>query len=81
MRCQMPRFGIPAAHGQASRHHRRGGRVLWALNLSDSHSANLVCTDGDGTVISTGQIAFSDFPLPENKFYVTNNTIILPSEY
>ena len=38
-------------------------------------------SDGNGGTIATETIAFTDFPLPELKLYVTNNTILLPSEY
>lgn len=54
---------------------------LWTLTVNDDLSADIACTDGNGTVISTERIACTDFPLPEVKFYVTNNTILLPSEY
>lgn len=67
------------ACAQIERRHAEQEFQLWTLTVSDSHLANLICTDGDGTVISTERIGFNDFPLPE--FYVTNNTILLPSEY
>lgn len=54
---------------------------LWKLCVNDDLSADLTCTDGNGTVISTERIDYTDFPLPEIKFYVTDNTILLPSEY
>lgn len=54
---------------------------LWTLTVNEDLSADLVCTDGNGTVISTERIACTDFPLPEVKLYVANNTILLPSEY
>lgn len=54
---------------------------LWTLTVKDDLSADLVCTDGNGAVVLTEQIAYTDFPLPEIKFYVTNRTILLPSEY
>jgi hypothetical protein len=54
---------------------------LWTLTVNDDLSADIACTDGNGTVISTERIACTDFPLPEVKFYVTNNTILLPGEY
>lgn len=54
---------------------------LWTLTVNDDLSAVLVCTDGNGTTISSDRISFTDFPLPEIKLYVTNATILLPSEY
>lgn len=53
---------------------------LWTLTVSDDYSADLVCTDGNGTVVSAERIECTDFPLFEIKFYVTDNTILLPSE-
>lgn len=54
---------------------------LWHLKVKDDLSADLICTDGNGTTISEERVGYTDFPLPEIKFYVTNNTILLPSEY
>ena len=54
---------------------------LWTLTVNADLSADLVCTDGNGTVISTGHLGYTDFPLPEIRFYVTDRTILLPSEY
>lgn len=54
---------------------------VWALTVHDDQSAHLVCTDGNGNVVSTERIAFTDFPLREITLYVTDNTILLPSEY
>lgn len=54
---------------------------LWTLTVKPDLSAELTCTDGNGTVIAQETISYTDFPLLEMKFYVTNNTILLPSEY
>lgn len=54
---------------------------LWKLTVNDDLSADLTCTDGNGTIISQERIGYTDFPLPEIKLYVTNRTILLPSEY
>lgn len=54
---------------------------VWTLTVKDDLSAELVCTDGNGNTITEERIGYTDFPLPEIKFYVTNNTILLPSEY
>lgn len=53
---------------------------LWKLTVSDRKGV-LTCDDGDGKVVYTKQIPFTDFPLPEIKFYFTDNVILLPSEY
>jgi hypothetical protein len=54
---------------------------LWKLTVKSDHTASLVCEDGNGHVVYTKAIAFTDFPLEEIAFYFTNNTILLPSEY
>jgi hypothetical protein len=41
----------------------------------------LRCEDGDGHVVFTKNIPFTDFPMPEIKFYLVDGTILLPSEY
>lgn len=43
--------------------------------------AILVCDDGNGKVLYTQTIGFTDFPLDEIKFYVADRVILLPSEY
>lgn len=53
---------------------------VWKLTVSDSEGL-LTCDDGDGKVVYTKQIPFTDFPLPEIKFYFTDNVILLTSEY
>lgn len=69
------------ACAQLEPHIRAQEFQLWQLTVNDDISADLVCTDGNGTVVSTEHIASTDFPLPTIKLYVTNNTILLPSEY
>lgn len=54
---------------------------LWTLHVNDDLSAELTCTDGNSAEIHRERIDYTDFPLPEIKFYVTNRTILLPSEY
>jgi hypothetical protein len=54
---------------------------LWTLTVKADLTADLVCTDGNGNTVSTEAIGYTDFPLPELKLYITNNTILLPSEY
>jgi len=51
-----------------------------AVNL-DQHTGVLTCDDGNGNIVCTKQIPFTDFPLPEVQLYFTNNIILLPSEY
>jgi hypothetical protein len=54
---------------------------LWTLTVSADRTADLTCDDGNGVPVYSKSIAFTDFPLAEIKFYVTDNTILLPSEY
>jgi hypothetical protein len=49
--------------------------------VHDDRSATLTCDDGNGTIIYTQHIPFTDFPLKEITFYFTDNVILLPSEY
>ena len=69
------------ACAQLERRHAEQEFQLWKLTVNDDLSGDLTCTDGDGTTIAEERISYTDFPLPEIKFYVANNTILLPSEY
>lgn len=53
---------------------------VWKLTVSD-HRGLLTCDDGNGIVVYAKPIPFTDFPLPEIKFYFTDDVILLPSEY
>ncbi len=54
---------------------------LWTLTVKADRTATLVCEDGNGHAVYTKAIEFTDFPLDEIKFYFTDNTLLLPSEY
>ena len=54
---------------------------FWTLTVRPNHTATLICDDGNGQVVHTQELEFTDFPLDEIKFYFTNNVILLPSEY
>lgn len=60
---------------------------VWKLTLNANGGATLAADDGDGHVLQTKRIEFTDFPLQEIKLYVCaggpgNTTVImLPSEY
>lgn len=69
------------ACAQLEPHIRAQEFQLWKLSVNDDLSADLTCTDGNGTTISEERISYTDFPLPEIKFYVANRTILLASEY
>lgn len=40
----------------------------------------LTCDDGNGHIVYTKEIEYTDFPLDEITFYYANNVIYLPSE-
>ncbi len=55
---------------------------LWKLAVNlDQHTGVLTCDDGNGNIVGTKRIPFTDFPLQEISLYFCNNTILLPSEY
>ena len=55
---------------------------FWTLSVDlEKHKAVLTCDDGNGNVVFTKRIEYTDFPLPEIKLYCTDGTILLPSEY
>ena len=60
---------------------RGEGFQLWTLKVKEDRTAILTCDDGNGNIVYTQQLEFTDFPIPEIKFYFTDNTILLPSEY
>jgi hypothetical protein len=53
----------------------------WKLAVKPDRTATLSCEDGDGKIIFTKAIAFTDFPLPEIALWLANDTIYLPSEH
>jgi hypothetical protein len=53
---------------------------LWTLKVTGS-TAVLTCDDGNGNIVFSKKIEYTDFPLDEIKFYFCNNVIHLPSEY
>jgi hypothetical protein len=52
---------------------------LWKLRVHSDHTATLTC--GNGNVVFTKAIEYTDFPLEEITLYFTDNIILLPSEY
>jgi hypothetical protein len=54
---------------------------VWKLTVKADKTATLTCDDGNGNIVFTKAIRFTDFPLEEITFYYTNKTILLPSEY
>ena len=54
---------------------------LWKLAINADRTAVLTCNDGNGAIVFSKTIEFTDFPLSEIEFYFANNVIHLPSEY
>lgn len=54
---------------------------FWKLTVHQDRTATLTCEDGNGRIVFTKEIIFTDFPLAEITLYFTNNTIYLPSEH
>src|SRR5580698_7413049 len=54
---------------------------IWKLAVNADCSGVLTCDDGNGRVVFSKAIPYSDFPPEGIKLYFTNNTILLPSEY
>jgi hypothetical protein len=55
--------------------------VVWKLTVNASRTALAVADDGNGKEILRQEIAFTDFPLDEITLYLTDNTLLLPTEY
>lgn len=57
------------------------GFQVWRLAVAADNTAILTCDDGNDRVVFTKKLSFTDFPLDEIRFYLVDNTILLPSEY
>jgi len=54
---------------------------VWKLTVRSDRTATLTCDDGNGNVVFTKQIEYTDFPLDEITLWFANNVIYLPSEH
>jgi hypothetical protein len=54
---------------------------VWKLTVRPDRTATLTCDDGNGRIVYTKEIEFTDFPLDEITLWFANNTIYLPSEH
>ena len=55
---------------------------VWVLKVDlEKRKGVLSCDDGNGSVVFSKKIEYTDFPLPEIRFYCTDSVILLPSEY
>lgn len=55
--------------------------VVWKLTVQPDHTAIAIADDGNGNELTRQEIEFTDFPLEEISLYLTNSTLLLPSEY
>jgi hypothetical protein len=54
---------------------------VWKLTVRPDRTATLTCDDGNGRIVYTKEIEFTDFPLEAITLWFANNTIYLPSEH
>ncbi len=54
---------------------------VWKLTVRSDQTATLTCEDGNGNVVHTQQLEFTDFPADEVTLWFENNVIYLPSEH
>jgi hypothetical protein len=54
---------------------------VWKLAVRPDHTATLSCGDGNGHIVFSKEIPFTDFPLDEVTLWFANDTIYLPSEH
>lgn len=54
---------------------------VWVLQRNEDDTWTLSCHDGNGRFVAVQQLEFSDFPLSCIEVWLTNNTLLLPSEY
>jgi hypothetical protein len=53
---------------------------LWRLEVAVTEGT-LSCEDGNGNSVFSKHIPFTDFPAPGIRLYLSDGTIMLPSEY
>ena len=54
---------------------------FWDLKVFDDNSATLTCLRDENDPAVTQQIKFTNFPLKNIRFYLSDNVLMLPSEY
>ena len=55
--------------------------VVWKLAVKPDRTATAIADDGNGRELARQDIPWTDFPLDEVSLYLTDNTLLLPSEY
>ena len=54
---------------------------VWKLAVNADQTGVLTCDDGNGRVVFSKALEYTDFPQNGVTLYFTNNTILLPGEY
>jgi len=54
---------------------------VWKLTVNANDTVTLVCERDTNDVVLSQEIAYTDFPLDEIKFYLVEGVLMLPSEY
>ena len=61
---------------------RRGNESFFMITVNREKTVtNIVVEDGNGKQLLTRTIPFTDLPEGDWKFYLTDNVLMLPSEY
>lgn len=53
----------------------------WKLVVNENQSALLTCDDGDGNIVHSEKIDWTDFPLDRIELWMEGGVILLPSEH
>jgi hypothetical protein len=54
---------------------------VWKLVVRSDSTGVLTCEDGNGNIVFSKEIEYTDFPLDEISLWFANNVIYLPSEH
>jgi uncharacterized protein DUF6876 len=54
---------------------------VWTLAVDGDHQAVITCKSSNGRSIYKDEFLNTDFPLPGITFWITENVLLLPSEY
>ena len=58
---------------------------VWILKVNDDRTAMVTCEDGNGHIVASQKLSYTDFPLKEYKVYLVNDgqnkVILLTGEY
>jgi len=54
---------------------------VWKITVQEDDSASIQVEDGNGRMIKTYELGFTDFPLHEFELWFINGALLLPNEY